>query len=123
MGKGNSLGDFEQLVMLALLRIGNGAYGMIVRREIEQRTGREVSLGAIYATLDRLENKAMVTSTIGGAGRKRRGRAKRFFSVEAQGLEALQRSLGAVLIGLLLCSLEISLGGFVVGRVVQVFRE
>jgi len=96
MAKNNSLGDFETLVMLALLRIGSGAYGMIVRREIEERTGREVSLGAIYATLDRLENKAMVSSTLGGAGRQRQGRAKRFFSVEPPGREALQRSLTAL---------------------------
>lgn len=96
MGKSSSLGDFEQLVMLALLRIGDGAYGMIVRREIEERTHREVSLGAIYATLDRLEGKAMVSSTIGGADAGRRGRAKRFFSVEGPGLEALKRALKAL---------------------------
>lgn len=96
MGKTSSLGDFEQLVMLALLQIGDGAYGMIVRREIEERTRREVSLGAIYATLDRLEAKAMVSSTVGGAGLERRGRAKRFFSVEPPGVEALRRSLGAL---------------------------
>jgi len=96
MTKSNSLGDFEQLVMLALLRIGSDAYGMIVRREIEERTGREVSLGAIYATLDRLENKSMVSSTLGGTGRQRRGRAKRFFLVETPGLEALRRSLDAL---------------------------
>jgi PadR family transcriptional regulator PadR len=93
---GASLGDFEQLVMLALLRIGEGAYGMIVRREIEDRTGREVSLGAIYATLDRLESKALVSSVIGAAGGARRGRAKRFFSVEPAGLDALKRSLAAL---------------------------
>jgi DNA-binding PadR family transcriptional regulator len=96
MAKSPSLGDFEQLVMLALLRIGSGAYGMIVRREIEERTGREVSLGAIYATLDRLEDKAMVSSTVGGGEPRRRGRAKRFFTVEKPGFDALRRSLGAI---------------------------
>jgi PadR family transcriptional regulator PadR len=96
MGRPSFLGDFEQLVMLALLRIGDGAYGMLVRREIEERTGREVSLGAIYATLDRLEVKGMVGSTIGDAGRARRGRAKRFFAVEVAGFEALERSLGVL---------------------------
>jgi len=94
--KGNSLGDFEQLVMLALIRIGEGAYGMIVRREIEDRTGRNVSLGAVYATLDRLEAKGLVRSSIGQAGQGRRGRAKRFFSVEAAGLDALRRALTAL---------------------------
>ena len=96
MPKGNSLGDFEQLVMLALIRIGEGAHGMIVRREIEDRTGRNVSLGAVYATLDRLEAKGLVRSSIGQAGQGRRGRAKRFFSVEAAGLDALRRALTAL---------------------------
>ena len=96
MPKGKSLGDFEQLVMLALIRIGEGAYGMIVRREIEDRTGRNVSLGAVYATLDRLESKELVRSSIGQAGQARRGRAKRFFSVEAAGLDALRRALTAL---------------------------
>lgn len=96
MADTRTLGDFETLVVLALLRIGDGAYGMIVRREIEERTGREVSLGAIYATLDRLEDKGMVGSTLGSAGRVRRGRAKRFFTVEPAGLAALRRSLDAL---------------------------
>jgi DNA-binding PadR family transcriptional regulator len=96
MAKSDSLGDFEQLVVLALLRLGDGAYGMLVRREIEDRTGREVSLGAIYATLDRLENKGMVSSRLGGAGDSRRGRAKRYFTVEAPGRTALRRALDAV---------------------------
>jgi len=96
MAKSSSLGDFEQLVMLALIRIGDGAYGMIVRREIEDRTGREISLGAIYATLDRLETKDFVRSTLGRAGAARRGRAKRFFTVEADGLAALRRALAAL---------------------------
>ncbi|MGD8439880.1 MAG: PadR family transcriptional regulator [Holophagae bacterium] len=96
MGDSRTLGDFEQLVVLALLRIGDGAYGMIVRREIEDRTGREVSLGAIYATLDRLEDKGLVRSTLGAADHARRGRAKRFFTVEPSGREALRRSLDAL---------------------------
>jgi DNA-binding PadR family transcriptional regulator len=96
VAKGNTLGDFEQLVMLALLRLGDGAYGMLVRREIEDRTGREVSLGAIYATLDRLEDKGLVSSTLGGSDGVRRGRAKRFFSVEATGLAALRGTLAAI---------------------------
>lgn len=96
MTKGESLGDFEQLVMLALLRVGRGAYGMLVRREIEQHTGREVSLGATYATLDRLESKGLVTSTPGPSDPARRGRAKRFFAVEPEGRRALRRSLAAL---------------------------
>jgi DNA-binding PadR family transcriptional regulator len=96
MARPTTLGDFEQLVVLALLRIGDGAYGMIVRREIEDRTGRHVSLGAIYATLDRLEDKSMVSSTVGRGSPRRRGRAKRFFSVEQPGVDALRRSLDAL---------------------------
>lgn len=96
MGKPSTLGDFEQLVILALLRIGEGAYGMLVRRVIEERTGREVSLGAIYATLDRLEAKGLVSSIVGGSGANRHGRAKRFFTVEPPGRTALDRALHAL---------------------------
>jgi len=96
MGKHGSLGGFEQLVILALLRIGEGAYGMLVRRVIEARTGREVSPGAIYATLDRLETKGMVSSIVGGSGANRYGRAKRFFTVESPGRTALDRALNAL---------------------------
>ena len=67
MAKGKYLGDFEQLVILAVMRLGEGAYGMTVRREIEDHSGRQVSLGAIYATLDRLEDKGFVSSTLGGS--------------------------------------------------------
>jgi DNA-binding PadR family transcriptional regulator len=96
MPKGDYLGDFEQLVMLALIRLGEGAYGMTVRRESEDRAGRRVSLGAIYATLDRLESKGLVTSFLGRPGRERRGRAKRYFKVRAPGLRALRNALGAL---------------------------
>ena len=59
------LGEFEHIVMLALLRPGDRAYGVTVRQEIEARTGREASIGAVYATLDRLENKGYVKSQLG----------------------------------------------------------
>jgi DNA-binding PadR family transcriptional regulator len=95
MPKGNYLGDFEQLVMLALMRLGDRAYGMTVRRELEETADRRVSLGAIYATLDRLESKGLVSSFLGGPGNERRGRAKRFFKVRASGLRALRSSLAA----------------------------
>jgi PadR family transcriptional regulator PadR len=96
MPKGTYLGDFEQLVMLALLRLGEGAYGMTVRRELEETADRRVSLGAIYATLDRLEGKGLVTSFLGAPGNARRGRAKRFFRVRGPGVRALQASLAAL---------------------------
>jgi len=93
MPKGKNLGDLEQLVILAVMRLGDGAYGMTVRREIEANSGRRISLGAIYATLDRLENKGFVSSTLGETTRERRGRAKRFFRVQALGARALQDAL------------------------------
>jgi len=96
MAKGKYLGDFEQLVILAVMRLGAGAYGMTVRREIEANSGRDVSLGAIYATLDRLEDKGFVSSALGETTPGRRGRAKRFFKVQASGVHALQNALATV---------------------------
>lgn len=90
------LGTFEQLILLALLRLGEDAYGMTVRREIEERAGRSTSLGAVYATLDRLEAKGYVSSRPGEGTEQRRGRARRFFKVEPSGLEALRQTLRAV---------------------------
>ena len=90
------LGVFEQLVLLALLHLGEDAYGMTVRRAVERRTGREVSLGAVYATLDRLEVKGYVRSTSGGPTEERGGRAKRFFRIESSGLKTLRESLQTV---------------------------
>jgi DNA-binding PadR family transcriptional regulator len=96
MAKGDYLGDFEQLVILAVMRLGEGAYGMTVRREIEANSGRHVSLGAIYATLDRLEDKGLVSSALADKTPERRGRAKRFFKVEAHGVRALRNALAAL---------------------------
>lgn len=93
MPKGKNLGDLEQLVILAVMRLGEGAYGMTVRREIEANSGRKVSLGAIYATLDRLESKGYVSSAMGGTTSVRRGRAKRYFRVQALGVRALEEAL------------------------------
>lgn len=86
------LGSFEQLVMLAVVRLGDNAYGMTVRRELEERTDRAVSLGAVYATLDRLENKGYVESNKVKAGSERQGRAKRMFEVKPPGFAALRRT-------------------------------
>ena len=96
MAKGDYLGEFEQLVILAVMRLGAGAYGMTVRREIEANSGRSVSLGAIYATLDRLEDKGFVSSALGETTAARRGRAKRFFKVQASGVIALQNALATL---------------------------
>jgi len=91
----DSLGDFEQLVLLAILHLGDEAYGISVRDEIEDRAGRTASLGAIYTALDRLEQKKLVSSWTGGATPERGGRAKRFYKVEAAGQVALKESLAA----------------------------
>lgn len=92
VAKGDYLGEFEQIVLVALLRLGRNAYGMAVRREIEERTGRQVSIGAVYATLERLEAKGYVGSFAGEPTPERGGRAKRFFRIETDGRRALKES-------------------------------
>ena len=92
MGKGEYLGEFEQIVLLAVLRLGKNAYGVTILEEIERRTGRSVMIGAVYATLDRLEAKRYISSKVGAPTPERGGRAKRFFKVTAQGSAALERS-------------------------------
>ena len=96
MPKGDTLGEFEQIVLIALLRLDNEAYGMSVRREIQERTGRAVSIGAVYATLERLESKGYVSSFVGDATAERGGRAKRFFRIESDGKRALKDSQDAL---------------------------
>jgi PadR family transcriptional regulator PadR len=96
MSSRDYLGEFEHIVILALLRLVDRAYGVTVRQEIEVRTGREVSIGAIYATLDRLEAKGYVRSQFGEPTPERGGRSKRFFHVTAKGMLALNRTHRAV---------------------------
>jgi PadR family transcriptional regulator PadR len=88
MGRAGYLGDFEQIVLLAAARLGEEAYGMAIRREIEARTSRSAAIGAVYATLDRLESKGFVRSVDDESG----GRARRFFEVTRAGIEALEAS-------------------------------
>jgi PadR family transcriptional regulator PadR len=88
----NYLGEFEHIVVLALLRLDDQAYGVTVRREIQSRINREVSIGAIYATLDRLEAKGYVKSQLGDPTPERGGRSKRFFRVTAKGVSAVNRT-------------------------------
>lgn len=83
------MGAFEQLILLALLQRGNDAYGMEIREEIEARTGRDVSYGAVYTALDRLERKGYVAFRVGEPSPERGGRARKYFRVEAAGKEAL----------------------------------
>ena len=90
------LGEFELLVMLALVRLSGDAYGVSVRRELEARTGRDVSIGAVYATLDRLETKGYVRSRLGHPTAERGGRSKRFFNVTGKGVSAINRTHKAI---------------------------
>jgi DNA-binding PadR family transcriptional regulator len=101
----STLGEFEQIVLLAILRVGEEAYGVPIRAEIELCTGRDPSPGALYTTLDRLEDKGLVTSRMGDPTPQRGGRARRFFEVTPTGIEAVaraQRSYQRLLKGLVL---------------------
>ncbi len=84
------LTDFELMILLAILRIGDEAYGVPIAREIEATGGRRVLLGAAYAALDRLERKGLVSSRIGDPTPERGGRAKRFFRVTPRGVRAIR---------------------------------
>ena len=86
------LGEFEQIVLLAILRLGDEAYGVPIRMEIEARTKRTVTVGAIYRTLDRLEAKGYVTSWFGEPTATRGGRSRRYFKLRALGLRTLRAS-------------------------------
>jgi PadR family transcriptional regulator, regulatory protein PadR len=88
----SALGEFEQVVLLAILRLGDEAYGVTIRREIAACTDREPAPGALYTTLDRLEEKGLVRSTYGDPTPERGGRAKRYFTVTASGVRAVARA-------------------------------
>ena len=97
------LGQHELMVMLAVLRLGREAYGVPIATEIARRTGREMLLGSVYALLERLESKGLVTSRLGEATPQRGGRAKRYFALTAEGgrqLRQTQRALEALWQGL-----------------------
>jgi DNA-binding PadR family transcriptional regulator len=90
------LGEFEQLVLIALARLGSDAYGMSIWQDIAGRTGRDVSLGAVYKTLERLEDKGLVASRVGAPTPARGGRRKKHFKLQAPGHRALRQSLRAL---------------------------
>jgi DNA-binding PadR family transcriptional regulator len=92
-----SLGEFEQLVLLAIVRLGSEVYGVPIVAEIEQRTGRSVSRAAVYVALRRLESKGLVTSRMADPTPERGGRAKRLFRIEPAGLESLRDARQALL--------------------------
>jgi len=92
MSSDNLLGSFEQLVLLAVAHLGEGAYGMGVRRAVEERTGRDVNIGAVYATLNRLEAKSYLSSVEESGDGGRGGRVKRTFRLLPDGIAALRES-------------------------------
>jgi DNA-binding PadR family transcriptional regulator len=92
MSRGAYLGEFELMVLLTLIRLGDDAYGVPIAREIEQRGKREVALGSVYAALERLEAKGLVTSRLGDPTAARGGRAKRYFRITAQGMREVRQT-------------------------------
>src|SRR5215510_7556722 len=92
MASTESLGEFEQSVLLAIAHLRRSAYGVTVRREIEARTGREISVGALYTAFDRLERKGYIRSTASDPTPDRGGRSKRHVSLTPAGIGALKRS-------------------------------
>lgn len=90
-----SIGEFEKLVLLAILRLREQAYGAAVLDELERRTGRSVSDGAVYVALRRLEEKGLVESRAGEARAERGGRPRKYFTVQPDGLKALRESRAA----------------------------
>jgi PadR family transcriptional regulator, regulatory protein PadR len=91
-----TLGEFEQLVMFAVLRLDDEAYGTSIREELKTRAERDVSPGAIFTTLERLESRGLVSSRYGEPTAERGGRRKRFYRLTADGRRALARSLDTV---------------------------
>ena len=87
-----SLGEFEQLILLALLRLRDNAYGATIHQEVQKRTRRPISISAVYTTLDRLAEKGLVESHVGDPTPQRGGRRKRFFRLLPQGADSLSNS-------------------------------
>lgn len=92
MAKGEHLGEFEQLVLLAVARLDGDGYGVTIRQELVRRAGRRASVAAVYATLDRLASKGFVSTRMGSATPERGGRAKRHYRLEPAGARALLES-------------------------------
>lgn len=90
------LGSFEQAVLLAVLRVGDAAYGRAVLKEVQMRLDREVPAGAVHATLDRLERKGLLTSRLGPGTPVRAGRPRRYYRLQPAGLRALNDAREAI---------------------------
>ena len=90
MSKGEYLGEFEHIVLLTILRLGEGAHSGMIRAEIEHETGRSPAVGTVHKTLERLERKGLVSSWIGEPTAERGGKAKRHFKIEIDGVSVLK---------------------------------
>jgi PadR family transcriptional regulator, regulatory protein PadR len=97
MAQRSYLGEVELMVMLAVLRLGGNAYGVPISRALEESSGREVSVGSVYATLERLEQKGFIASSVGEPTPERGGRAKRYFRVTTRGLRAVRETRQALI--------------------------
>jgi PadR family transcriptional regulator PadR len=87
-----SLGELEQMVLYAILSLGEEAYGASIRREIEARTGRDVSSGAVYTVLERLERAGLVSSRVGEPSPRRGGRRRKHYRLRPDGVRSLHRA-------------------------------
>lgn len=94
MGRSGNVGELGQLVLLAVLRLGEGAYGVTIRRELRERAGRSVTPGTIYPTLERLERNGWLRSWMGEGRPERGGRPRRHYALEPEGLAEIRRAWG-----------------------------
>jgi DNA-binding PadR family transcriptional regulator len=92
MGSRSNLGAFDLMILLALMRLGDAAYGVPISREIEETSGKVIALATLYATLTRLEKKGLVSSRLGEPTAERGGRAKKYFRVTAKGLREVREA-------------------------------
>ena len=86
------LGEFELMILLAVLHLGDEAYGVPISRELERHRGRDVSVGSVYAALERLESKGLIASTLGDPTPERGGKAKRYFRITREGLRQVHET-------------------------------
>lgn len=89
MSNRSYLGELELMILLAVIHLGDDAYGVPISRELEQQRGREVSVGSVYASLERMETKGLVTSSLGDPTPERGGKARRYFRITKAGLRQL----------------------------------
>jgi len=92
MANPNPVSNFELMVMLALIRLGDEAYGVPISREIEEHSGHDVALGSVYAALERLRDRGFVISSVGEPTPERGGRAKKYFKITGKGMKVVQET-------------------------------